>query len=193
MSARQCTIEGCDLTVRARGWCAKHYVRWQRHGTPFYSTRLEPGTAQRYFEQAMIGPFPDECIIWPYGQSTGGYGRGRIDGKMQEVHSLACSRIHGPAPSGYETAHGPCHNRLCFNPLHLSWKTRADNIADRERDGTVLRGEIHPVAKLTEEVVRDIRWRAASGEPNSRIASTYSIDESTVRRVVKRQGWRHVD
>lgn len=34
MSERPCTIDGCDRPVRARGWCARHYQRWQRTGDP---------------------------------------------------------------------------------------------------------------------------------------------------------------
>lgn len=30
---RLCTIDGCDNTVQARGWCMKHYLRWHRRGT----------------------------------------------------------------------------------------------------------------------------------------------------------------
>jgi hypothetical protein len=29
-----CSIEGCETGAAARGWCRKHYNRWQRHGDP---------------------------------------------------------------------------------------------------------------------------------------------------------------
>jgi hypothetical protein len=29
-----CTIEGCERTYYARGWCRMHYSRWVRKGTP---------------------------------------------------------------------------------------------------------------------------------------------------------------
>lgn len=32
MGQTLCAFEGCDLPVRARGYCATHYQRWRRHG-----------------------------------------------------------------------------------------------------------------------------------------------------------------
>lgn len=29
-----CSIEGCESVALSRGWCAKHYRRWERHGDP---------------------------------------------------------------------------------------------------------------------------------------------------------------
>lgn len=34
MTDRTCSIEGCTSTVRARGWCSKHYQRWKANGDP---------------------------------------------------------------------------------------------------------------------------------------------------------------
>lgn len=40
----ECSIEGCEGAVFARGWCSKHYTRWQRHGDPLKTTRQSPST-----------------------------------------------------------------------------------------------------------------------------------------------------
>lgn len=32
--ARLCSISGCDNPARKRGWCTKHYQRWQANGDP---------------------------------------------------------------------------------------------------------------------------------------------------------------
>lgn len=29
-----CKVDGCEKSVKARGWCAMHYWRWQVHGDP---------------------------------------------------------------------------------------------------------------------------------------------------------------
>lgn len=39
MPERTCSIEGCDSPVSVRGWCKKHYARWQRTGDPLATVR----------------------------------------------------------------------------------------------------------------------------------------------------------
>ena len=34
-----CKIEDCAKPVRARGWCATHWQRWQRHGDPLKTVK----------------------------------------------------------------------------------------------------------------------------------------------------------
>lgn len=42
MSKRTCSIDGCESPVLARGWCGKHYKRWQAHGDPTYTIPVKP-------------------------------------------------------------------------------------------------------------------------------------------------------
>lgn len=34
--AAVCSVDGCQRTVQARGWCDTHYWRWYRHGDPLH-------------------------------------------------------------------------------------------------------------------------------------------------------------
>lgn len=44
-----CSITGCGVKAVARGWCQKHYARWDRHGDPlFVYGRLEPPVGMRW-------------------------------------------------------------------------------------------------------------------------------------------------
>lgn len=35
----QCSIKTCSAPVKGRGWCTKHYQRWQQHGDPQHTLK----------------------------------------------------------------------------------------------------------------------------------------------------------
>lgn len=39
-----CSIDGCGNTAKVRGWCYKHYNRWNRHGDPLKSINRYRGS-----------------------------------------------------------------------------------------------------------------------------------------------------
>ena len=43
-STEHCSVDGCVAVVRCRGWCSKHYTRWQRHGDTAITLRNPPAT-----------------------------------------------------------------------------------------------------------------------------------------------------
>lgn len=34
MAKSTCSVDGCEVPARSRGWCSKHYQRWRAHGDP---------------------------------------------------------------------------------------------------------------------------------------------------------------
>lgn len=44
-----CSVEGCEKTALARGWCGAHYRRWREHGGP-----LLGGPVHQYGEKCLI-------------------------------------------------------------------------------------------------------------------------------------------
>lgn len=71
------------------------------------------------------------CIERPYGYNQGGYGRCPPSIGDRYAHRAAWKLAHGPIPKGLEVSHS-CDVRHCVRPDHLSLKTHAENIAERE-------------------------------------------------------------
>lgn len=56
----------------------------------------------------------------------------------------------------------------------------------------IRRGEKHWKAKLTAEMVLEIRHRAALGEASQMIAQDYGVTPRAIRLVVARKNWKHI-
>ena len=79
----------------------------------------------------------DDCIIWPFAVNYEGYGYVKFAGRSAMLSGRAILIMSsGDDLIGMHAAHGPCNNRRCCNPSHLSWKTPKQNQRDRFRDGT---------------------------------------------------------
>jgi HNH endonuclease len=149
-----------------------------------------PGEARQFLETSLLAD-TDDCILWPFNVVGHGYGQIKIQNKPYSVPRLVCERFHGPCPPGGIAAHGPCNNRLCFNPRHLSWGTYQSNQDDRVRDETVCRGEAHPMAKLSQRDVREIRQQYATGEWLQRqLADEFGVTRTQIGRILKNRVWR---
>ena len=78
--------------------------------------RAKRGQAKKLLELALARTYwPDDCVIWPYGKSSG-YGVVGYEGNNGKVANFICEKFHGPRPSGGVSAHGPCNEPACFNP-----------------------------------------------------------------------------
>ena len=108
------------------------------------------------------------------------------------AHRMALEAVCPPPGPGYQAAHGPCHNRACVNPDHLTWKTVAENSADRHRDGTVNHGEVNGQAKLTAEDVLAIRSERRAGVPRKALASMFNVTPGNITHIVQRRTWTHI-
>ena len=156
------------------------------------STSSAPnGSAVSYFRENVLRD-TDDCIIWPYSTDKDGYGQVRLSGRTNYVHILACILWNGLRPEGALAAHGPCHNRRCFNGRHLQWETPVDNQKDRIRDNTAPRGSGHSQAKLTEDQVLAMRSRRAEGATVRQISDEFSVPFGTVNNIIYRRSWKHV-
>lgn len=110
----------------------------------------------------------------------------------RKVQHLVAAAFLGPKPSAVHClAHNdgnPANNR----PDNLRWATQKENLADRKAHGTLLFGERQVHAKLTSEIVREIRRLNSEGRSYVLLASDYRVSKATIAAAVTGRCWGHV-
>lgn len=100
-----------------------------------------------------------------------------------------CEKAHGePTSPELDAAHS-CGVRLCINPRHLRWATRAENMADAIEHGTTTRGERHGAHKLEEVDVREILDLLSRGETHESIAVKYGVSRNAITGIANQRNW----
>jgi len=119
-----------------------------------------------------------------------------VNGKRREVyvHRLVAHAFLGPAPS---EAHQIAHND--GNPKNnhwrnLRWATASENALDKRRHGTVpdRKGERHPMARLSNDLVGAMRQRRKQGAYFREIAEEFGFPKLTVYDAITRKTWSHI-
>lgn len=133
-----------------------------------------------------------ECLIWPFGRTSYGYGKLHVGKRQTSAHRFICEQVYGDPPTADHDATHLCGrgNDGCVNPNHLCWKTHIENMDDKLIHGSHTRGEKVGTSKLTEDDVRSIR-RLCRLMTQSAVARMYDLDHTTVYGIVhgKRWGW----
>lgn len=130
------------------------------------------------------------CLVWMGAKTSCGYGVVRVNKRPMNAHRLVWELVHGPIADGLHVLHA-CDNPPCFNPDHLSLGTHADNMRDMWAKGRNFsaQGEAHSHAKLTEELVRQIR---ASDETNTTWARRLGVSHAAISGIRRNLTWRHI-
>lgn len=137
------------------------------------------------------GPNGD-CWEWTRVKNEKNYGKftGR-DNRSYRTHRLAFYLSTG-IWSKLLIRHS-CDNPPCCNPVHLIEGSPRNNTDDAMQRGRIVRGNRHCCAKLTEDIVRIIRSRCASGtHTHHELAKEYGVARSIITRAVLRYTWKHI-
>lgn len=97
-----------------------------------------------------------------------------------------------------------CNNPPCCNPFHVYDGTPSQNQFDSIKAGTAVvlregwrstaRGEGSGMAKLTDEAVREIRRRYATGRiTQEELGAEFGVNQTKISDVVNRRTWKHID
>lgn len=126
MAQATCSVDGCEAVMIARGWCHRHYKRWQTHGDPLVVQGFR-SDADRFWSKVDRS---GACWLWTGLKLPHGYGRfgigGRADHRDVLAHRFAYELLVGPIPGGLQIDH-LCRVRACVNPAHMEPVTGAEN------------------------------------------------------------------
>ena len=118
---KKCSIVNCGRKHYGRGYCSRHWQRWRKHGDPEKLVQFPTPEEAFLHRTKRIG----DCLVW-MGSKPKGYGRIRVNGKLQETHRFSWERTNGPIPDGMLIDH-TCHNKACVNIHHLRLASPAEN------------------------------------------------------------------
>lgn len=189
MREMKCVTKGCEKNAIKKSLCNAHYLRNWRHGSP------EKGGKSRgiaiSFIRENIDFSENECLIWPFYRIPTGYGMINYNGSRILAHRLMCEFVHGPpVESSQEACHTCGKGHLgCVNPKHLVWKSRLDNIRDKQTHGTQLWGEKVHFAKLNIHQAKEIKY---SNSKISILAYEFGVSKETIRNIKRGNTWKGI-
>lgn len=109
------------------------------------------------------------------------------------IHRLVLEAYVGPCPPGYQCDHinGIRHDNRLEN---LRWVTRKQNMRfiSKRRGNNWNKGENHPAAILTNEIILEIRKLFSQGKRQKDISDLFNLGQGYVSLIVNRKIWKHI-
>jgi len=146
--------------------------------------------ADRFWKKVEVRG-QDECWTWLASTKQGGYGKIMgDDGRFYLAHRVAYEMLIGDIPAGLLLCHH-CDNPACVNHAHMFTGTQADNLKDMRAKGrgNPPRGARHPRARLTDQLVSQIR---SDHRSHRQLAKVLGISKSAIGMAKAGVTWKHV-
>ena len=144
-------------------------------------------TPATFWARIKIGE-QDEC--WPFqgARHPQGYGLLTYQGKGARAHRIAYQLTHGTITSAVHVLHS-CDNPPCCNPKHLfpgDWTINNRDCVSKGRH-VCRRGEEHHLAKVTEEIVDEIRKSKLTG---AELGRKFGVSRVAISCIRLNKTWR---
>ena len=136
---------------------------------------LTPAGIERFEAKVDRDVVGDACHLWTGERTSNGYGRFDTGGRRRvRAHKVAYALAFGFVPAGLVVRH-KCDTPLCCRPGHLTIGTQLQNMRDCVERGRQAQGEAAGNAKLTVDIVNDMRRRARRGASYADLAREYGV------------------
>lgn len=127
------------------------------------------------------------CWLWMGAKDLKGYGKINVAGKYVQTHRASWAEFRGDPGSRFVCHH--CDTPACINPDHLIIGTQQDNATDMVLKDRQAKGPLMPQAKLTEDLVRQIR-------SDSKSCRRWAIETGTTPMAIwnarNHKTWKHI-
>lgn len=107
-------------------------------------------------------------------------------GNSRNVHELVLLAFVGPRPAGHVGRHkdGNGRNNASSN---LDWATQSENILDKSRHGTMVKGEAHHACAISDADVAKLKKMRIDGLSYPYLGRLFGISKSQAHRIVTGQ------
>ncbi len=162
---------------------------------PILATRLKIADEyiERFWKRVDVKG-EDECWKYLGYKNRQGYGE-YWNGSRVAAHRFVMMLVLGHELQENEQALHLCDNPPCCNPAHLYIGTNADNMKDKMKRGRhrAAQGSQHPMAKLTEKEVLEIRRLYKTGNCTyPELGNLFGVGRCVIGSIVRRKTWKHI-
>jgi hypothetical protein len=155
---------------------------------------------QRVLDKVVPIPIAG-CWIFTGALNEAGYGIVGLGGRgapNDRAHRITYRHFVGEIPKGMFVCHR-CDTPACCNPHHLFVGTNRDNVKDMISKGRNSRpprnphvvGSVHPLSKLKEEFIPEMRSLYARGWTQQQLAEKYGVVHQTISKVLCGKRFKH--